>query len=60
MKFFVVDDDPDALALVQCLLVTAGHEVVTCNSSTDALRDIPNQKPDCIIKSVITSLISSV
>ena len=49
MKFFVVDDDPDALALVECLLVTAGHEVVTCNSSVDALRDIPSRAPDCVI-----------
>ena len=29
MKFFVVDDDPDALSLVDCLLVKAGHEVIT-------------------------------
>ena len=49
MKFFVVDDDPDALALVECLLVTAGHEVVTCNSSVDALRNIPSRAPDCVI-----------
>ncbi len=49
MKFFIVDDDPDALSLVECLLVKAGHEVVTCGSSTDALRDIPNVLPDCVI-----------
>ena len=49
MKFFVVDDDPDALSLVECLLVKAGHAVVTCGSSTDALRDIPSEMPDCVI-----------
>lgn len=49
MKFFLVDDDPDTLALVECLLNKAGHEVVTCGSSAEALRDIPTVYPDCVI-----------
>lgn len=49
MKFFLVDDDPDTLALVECLLNKAGHEVVTCGSSAEALRDIPTVHPDCVI-----------
>ncbi len=49
MKFFLVDDDPDTLALVECLLNKAGHEVVTCGSSADAMRDIPTVHPDCVI-----------
>ncbi len=49
MKFFIVDDDPDALALVSRLLTDAGHEVVVRASSTGALRDIPDARPDCVI-----------
>ncbi len=49
MKFFLVDDDPDTLALVEWLLNKAGHEVVTCGSSAEALRDIPTVHPDCVI-----------
>ena len=49
MKFFIVDDDPDALALVEHVLTNAAHEVVTCASSADAVRDIPALRPDCVI-----------
>ena len=53
MKFFVVDDDPDSLALVTRLLTGAGHEVVVRSSSADALRDIPDMRPDCVITDVM-------
>jgi phosphoribosyl 1,2-cyclic phosphodiesterase/CheY-like chemotaxis protein len=49
MKFFIVDDDPDTLALVSRLLTDAGHEVVVRASSTGAVRDIPDARPDCVI-----------
>jgi phosphoribosyl 1,2-cyclic phosphodiesterase len=49
MKFFIVDDDPDTLALVSRLLTDAGHEVVVRGSSTGAVRDIPEARPDCVI-----------
>jgi phosphoribosyl 1,2-cyclic phosphodiesterase/CheY-like chemotaxis protein len=49
MKFFIVDDDPDTLALVSGLLTDAGHEVIVRSSSTGALRDIPDARPDCVI-----------
>src|SRR5688572_27564824 len=49
MKFFVVDDDPDSLALVTRLLTNAGHEVVVRASSAGALRDIPDARPDYVI-----------
>ncbi len=49
MKFFLVDDDPDTLALVSRLLTDAGHEVVVRASSTGAVRDIPDARPDCVI-----------
>lgn len=53
MKFFVVDDDPDSLALVTRLLTGAGHEVVVRGSSVEALRDIPDMRPDCVITDVM-------
>ncbi len=49
MKFFIVDDDPDTLVLVSRLLTDAGHEVVVRASSTGAVRDIPEARPDCVI-----------
>lgn len=49
MKFIIVDDDPDTLALVSSLLTGAGHEVVVFTSSTVAARDIPGARPDCVI-----------
>ena len=49
MKFFIVDDDPDTLALVSRLLTDAGHEVVVRASSSGAARDIPEARPDCVI-----------
>ncbi len=53
MKFILVDDDPDNLALVATLLTGAGHEVVVFTSSTVALRDIPAARPDCVITDVM-------
>lgn len=53
MKFFIVDDDPDSLALVEFLLLGAGHEVTTCESSADAAREIPKVKPDCVISDLM-------
>jgi len=53
MKFFVVDDDPDSLALVTRLLTGAGHEVVVRGSSVEALRDVPDMRPDCVITDVM-------
>ncbi len=53
MKFFIVDDDPDTLALVSRLLTDAGHEVVVRASSSGAIRDIPEVRPDCVITDVM-------
>ena len=58
MKFFVVDDDPDSLALVTRLLTGAGHEVVVRGSSVEALRDIPDMRPDCVITDVMMPVMS--
>ncbi|MDW8374015.1 MAG: response regulator, partial [Planctomycetota bacterium] len=53
MKFFLVDDDPDSLALVTRLLASAGHEVIVRSSSVEALREIPQARPDCVITDIM-------
>ena len=53
MRFFIVDDDPDTLALVSRILTDAGHEVTVRASSTGAIRDIPDARPDCVITDVM-------
>ncbi len=49
MKFLIVDDDPDTLALVSRLLTEAGHVVTVRASSSGAMRDIAELRPDCMI-----------
>lgn len=53
MRFYLVDDDPDILALVAAVLEQAGHSVEACGSSTQALKEIPVQRPDCVITDVM-------
>jgi CheY-like chemotaxis protein len=49
MKFYLVDDDPDILALLRSALEKAGHTVVSSDSSQQALKEIPGVRPDCVI-----------
>ena len=49
MRFFIVDDDPDILALVARVLTEAGHSVETRSSSRQALQEIPGKRPDCVL-----------
>ena len=53
MRFYLVDDDPDILALVRAVLEQAGHEVESCGSSPQALKEIPGRRPDCVITDVM-------
>jgi CheY-like chemotaxis protein len=53
MKFFLVDDDPDILALLTRVLGDAGHEVQSTGSSHDALKRIPLERPDCVISDIM-------
>ena len=53
MKFFIVDDDQDTLALLQRLLEGAGHAVELCESGPEALKRIPSQRPDCVVTDVM-------
>src|SRR5919205_2732206 len=53
MKFFLVDDDPDILAILERVLVAAGHSVQTSNSSVEAAKLIPTARPDCVVTDVM-------
>ena len=53
MNFIVVDDDPVILQLMKSVLEEVGHKVKCYNSSTQALREIPVERPDCVISDVI-------
>ena len=53
MKFLIVDDDPIILQLMKAVLEEGGHSVKTYDSSVKALRDIPVDRPDCVISDVI-------
>jgi phosphoribosyl 1,2-cyclic phosphodiesterase len=53
MRFYLVDDDQDILALVRAVLEQAGHGVETCGSSSQALKEIPVRRPDCVITDVM-------
>jgi len=49
MKFYIVDDDPDILALLRHVLEAAGHSVTSSDSSQQGLKEIPLARPDCVI-----------
>jgi CheY-like chemotaxis protein/phosphoribosyl 1,2-cyclic phosphodiesterase len=53
MKFFLVDDDPDVLALLARVLGGAGHSVETSASSIEALKRIPIERPECVITDIM-------
>lgn len=53
MTFFIIDDDPDTLALLAKVLRNAGHAVETRSSSRQALEEIPHAKPDCVITDIM-------
>jgi CheY-like chemotaxis protein len=53
MKFLIIDDDPIILQLIKAVLEEGGHSVKCYESSPKALRDIPIERPDCVISDVI-------
>jgi len=53
MKFFIVDDDPDIVALLVKTLEEGGHMVQQSTSSRDALARIPDLRPDCVITDIM-------
>ncbi|WP_334186606.1 MHYT domain-containing protein [Noviherbaspirillum sp.] len=48
----VVDDDPDALDLVQSLLRECGAEVTPARSAEEALRHIASHRPDVVVSDI--------
>ena len=53
MKFYIVDDDPDIVALLVKALEGAGHMVQQSTSSREALGRIPELRPDCVITDIM-------
>src|SRR5512138_1849500 len=53
VKFYLVDDDPEVLALLARLLEDAGHRVQASASSVAALKEIPAARPDCVITDIM-------
>lgn len=49
LKFYIVDDDPDLIALQTVLLDAAGHTVHSKMVGSHALPDIDARRPDCVI-----------
>ncbi len=49
MDFFLVDDDPIMIKLLETILSRAGHSVTTEDDSNLALDRIRSQRPDCVI-----------
>ncbi len=53
LKIHIVEDDPDALAMVQHLVRAAGHQFTASTSSSTALEDIVRQHPDCVLLDIM-------
>jgi CheY-like chemotaxis protein len=53
MNFYLVDDDPDILAMLGRVLEEAGHRVEASPSSLQALKQIPMSRPDCVITDIM-------
>src|SRR5207244_10597438 len=53
MHFYLVDDDPDILAMLQRVLESAGHRVEASPSSLQGLKQIPISRPDCVITDIM-------
>ena len=49
MKFLIVDEAPIVLQLMKAVLEEGGHSVKCYESSLQALREIPVERPDCVI-----------
>ena len=52
-RFYVVDDDPIYTERMRRFLEAAGHAVTTANSSRQAMEEILNRPPDCLLLDVM-------
>jgi two-component system, OmpR family, alkaline phosphatase synthesis response regulator PhoP len=49
LKFYIVDDDPDAIELIALILEKAGHKVQTQVVGLYAISEIVRARPDCVL-----------
>jgi len=52
-KILVVDDEPDAVELIEFNLKAAGYDVVSAGTGTEALEKARREKPDLIVLDVM-------
>ena len=52
IKVLVVDDEPDARELLECVLTDAGASVLAATSADDALQKVKTFRPDVIVSDV--------
>ncbi len=51
-RVLVVDDEPDAVELLQEFLTNKGYEVITASSGEEALRKVKEERPHLILLDV--------
>jgi DNA-binding response OmpR family regulator len=52
-KILIVDDDPDAIALLKIALRKAGMNVLSATNGYDALRKCANEQPDLVLLDIM-------
>jgi len=53
LRFHIVEDDPDIVAIVEQLLRAAGHQLTTSTDSHTAIDDIRERRPDCVLLDIM-------
>jgi CheY-like chemotaxis protein len=53
LRVHIVDDSRTQAELARGLLEREGHQVVVSLSSLDALREVPAQRPDCVLMDIM-------
>lgn len=53
MKIFVVDDDNEIIQLMTTVLNDSGHEVMSCVAGHEAISQVAEFRPDCIVSDLM-------
>jgi CheY-like chemotaxis protein/phosphoribosyl 1,2-cyclic phosphodiesterase len=53
LRIHIVDDDPDVVAMVEQLVLAAGHHLTVSTESGTAVEDILEQQPDCVLLDIM-------